>query len=100
MKLNESIKKVLVAEAQEGTPHVAELLRKFNGDPGFGAFDNNKLRSHQFMILENLGYDGITEYGFKTLKDAQDFLAYCKQVKAIGYEDLSGVFKLVQTYTP
>jgi hypothetical protein len=99
MKLNEAVKKVLVAEAEESTPHTYDLITKFNGDPIFGAFDNNKLRSHQFMVLENLGYDGITEYGFKTLEDAQDYLSHCKQVKAIGYKNLSGVFKLVHSYT-
>ena len=98
MKLNETAKKVLIAEAEEGTPHTYDLLPP--GSIISGAFDNNKLRSHQFMVLENLDYDGITEYGFKTLKDAQDYLAHCKQVKAIGYKNLSGIFKLVQTYTP
>jgi hypothetical protein len=99
MKLHESAKKVLIAEAEESAPHTYDLLSKFNGESSFDAFDNNKLRSYQFMVLENLGYDGITEYGFKTLEDAQDYLAYCKRVKATGYKNLSGVFKLVHSYT-
>jgi len=33
------------------------------------------------------------------LEDAQDYLAYCKRVKATGYKNLSGVFKLVHSYT-
>ena len=102
MKLHESIKNVLTNEAIEsGSSEVDELdlvvANKGNYSISlFSTGDNkNSVNNWPYVIFESRSqYDPPSEYGFKTLEDAQRFIKEYRKMKQ-STESLSPIFKVV-----